>query len=215
MSKEGRPIARLCAVNGRLIKSYLDSLAPRARRRPAMKLHQSLDRQRRALGFGGPANAGPTPRRDRPTVLPFLNGIGKLAELPGQAGQRIPKVENVLNSLHREDVISRDEISRQVGITDPVTMQYADGTLCPMGRGVSPARFKKEFCARVRVARISASYEPEQVAEMLGIPVDTWRRYELRTLLPHHMIPRVCALFSVPLDFFYRQDDQQKEVRRA
>jgi transcriptional regulator with XRE-family HTH domain len=84
-----------------------------------------------------------------------------------------------------------------------------------MGKGVTPARFKKEFCARVRLARLAARYEPEQVAEIIGVPVDTWRRYELRTLLPHHMIPRVAALFGVDVEFFYMQENIGKEVRRA
>lgn len=83
----------------------------------------------------------------------------------------------------------------------------------PTGQ-VTPARFKKEFCARVRLARLSARLEPEQVAEFLEVPVDTYRRYELRTLLPHHMIPKVSYLFGVDLEFFYvpTSDAHQKRA---
>ncbi len=84
-----------------------------------------------------------------------------------------------------------------------------------MGRGVSPARFKKEFCARVRVARIAAGFQPEDVASQIGVPVDTWRRYERRTLLPHHHLPTICALFRVNVDYFYRQDQAAAESKRA
>lgn len=78
---------------------------------------------------------------------------------------------------------------------------------------ISPARFKKEFCSRLRLARISAGMEPEQVAEHLGIAVDTWRRYELRTLLPHHLLPRVSYLFGVDVEFFYTPTGDQQQRR--
>lgn len=155
----------------------------------------------------------PAPRRNGPTVLPLLHGVRELVDLPGKTGERIPEGKQVLNCLHRGTLMPRDNSSRQVGSTCPVPKPEQVGTMSPMGRGTSPARFKKEFCARLRVARIAARYEPEQVADLLGVAVDTWRRYEVRTLLPHHLLPRVCELFGVTVDFFYAQPEQ--ESRRA
>lgn len=89
-------------------------------------------------------------------------------------------------------------------------------TICPMGRGPTKADFKADFCRRVQSARIAAGYnEVREFAGLMGIPFDTYARYENRTLLPHRHIPRFLELTGVSADVLFtgrRSEPQRKAV---
>lgn len=187
-----------------------------------MHSHERIGRNNLATSACSVDDRLPVLRRDLSPKPPSPDRVGHLINLASKNrdlnGLGPKDVENVPDVLHG-DRFTEDRKSRQVGTTRPVPTEVPDGTIRPMGRPtgtVSPARFKKEFCSRLRLARISARMEPEEVAEHMGVAVDTWRRYELRTLLPHHLIPKAAYLFGVDLEFFYvptRGDSQQE--RRA
>jgi transcriptional regulator with XRE-family HTH domain len=64
---------------------------------------------------------------------------------------------------------------------------------------------EEEFTAalieRTRLARELSGFRPEQMAEFLGIKVDTYFKYEYRTPIPRYLIPRFCALCRVSADW--------------
>jgi hypothetical protein len=41
------------------------------------------------------------------------------------------------------------------------------------------------------------------MAEALSIPPGTYTRYETRTMMPHHLIPRFCQLTGVNADWLF------------
>ena len=41
------------------------------------------------------------------------------------------------------------------------------------------------------------------MADALGIPAGTYTRYETRTMMPHHLIPRFCQLTGVNADWLF------------
>lgn len=54
----------------------------------------------------------------------------------------------------------------------------------------TPTQYRKEFAARVRSARIMSSKTQQQLADELGVKLNTYQTWEGRTLLPHqHLIP--------------------------
>lgn len=65
----------------------------------------------------------------------------------------------------------------------------------------SPASYKAAFFKRVRAARMRFTENPPEMAKALGVPRDTYYRYEERTMLPHHLIPRFCELCDVTVDW--------------
>lgn len=58
----------------------------------------------------------------------------------------------------------------------------------------SPAKYRAAFVQRVRAARVLSGKSPADMATLLGVPKDTYHRYETRTLLPHHLIELFCDL---------------------
>lgn len=60
----------------------------------------------------------------------------------------------------------------------------------------TPATWRRAFIERVKAARVSAGITPKQVAEALSVPLDTYKRWEKRALLPHHLIVPFCQAVS-------------------
>ena len=81
-----------------------------------------------------------------------------------------------------KDRMSSDAHAR---MRDNVSMQH---------RGTEPPDYKRLFCERVRNARKSMNLDQAEMATMLGIKPDTYGKYEKRSLLPHHLIPRWCEI---------------------
>lgn len=67
----------------------------------------------------------------------------------------------------------------------------------------SPAAYRAAFFKRVRTARELFSDSPQDMAHALGIPAGTYTRYETRTMLPHHLIPRFCQITGVTAEWLF------------
>ena len=67
----------------------------------------------------------------------------------------------------------------------------------------SPAAYRAAFFRRVRTARELYSDSPQGMAKVLGIPAGTYTRYETRTMLPHHLVPRVCQITGVSTEWLF------------
>ncbi len=74
----------------------------------------------------------------------------------------------------------------------------------PLGRprkAMTPTAYEDSFRRRVRSARALYTEEPKEMARALGVREDTYYRYETRTMLPHHLIPRFCELTGVTVEW--------------
>lgn len=63
-----------------------------------------------------------------------------------------------------------------------------------MRKASTPASFRRDFCQRVRAARINSGRSPAEVAEYLKVEKDTYLRWETRAILPHHLLAPFCEI---------------------
>lgn len=92
-----------------------------------------------------------------------------------------------------------DGLSKKTSTTGPATLHGHSVTLCD----VTPAEFRKAFAGRVRQIRESLGWTRPQAAELMGVSLDAWIKYEKRTPLPHHLIPRFCRATRVDIWFLF------------
>lgn len=68
---------------------------------------------------------------------------------------------------------------------------------------MTPTEFRKAFVGRVRQIRESLGWSPTHMAEMMNVEIESWRKYEKRTPLPHHLIPKFCLLTGVDVWYLF------------
>ena len=68
------------------------------------------------------------------------------------------------------------------------------GKIPDMSKRATPAAFKKAVCKRVMAARIAAGLRHEDIAQALGMSLDSVKRWESRSLIPHDLILPFCQL---------------------
>jgi hypothetical protein len=56
----------------------------------------------------------------------------------------------------------------------------------------TPATYRKQFIDRLRSLRVASGLTPDEIAQRLGVRMDTYQRWEKRTLIPHHLIMPFC-----------------------
>lgn len=61
----------------------------------------------------------------------------------------------------------------------------------------SKAQFNQAFTMRVKEAREARGLTQAQMGEALGMAQDTYKQYEGRSLLPHHLIGRFCIIAQI------------------
>ena len=57
--------------------------------------------------------------------------------------------------------------------------------------------FNSAFCARVQKLRKAKFANADEMARLLGVPAERYRKYETRSPLPPHLIERFAALVGV------------------
>jgi DNA-binding XRE family transcriptional regulator len=86
----------------------------------------------------------------------------------------------------------------------------AIGLPCPVqGGGASPSdtdTFAVTLCARTKALRERAGLLQREIADLLGVPLENWKKYERRSPLPHHLVSAFCDLCRVSADDFFRVD---------
>jgi DNA-binding XRE family transcriptional regulator len=150
--------------------------------------------------------------RYAPALLPFANVPLMHANISGHLGDRLPAIEDIGKVLHR-DKHTRDGLSRQALPNGSVTHGPARGTMCPMGRGTSPAQFKRDFCEKLAAARKLHGYSQSEFAGLMGMTRDRYAKYETRTPLPHHLVPIACDILEIDPGVLY--GIRKQEVRKA
>jgi DNA-binding XRE family transcriptional regulator len=72
-----------------------------------------------------------------------------------------------------------------------------------MGDDPAASEFKRLFIARTALARERADYTQESMAEALGVKQTKYHKYEVRSLMPHYLILRFCALCRITPEWLY------------
>jgi hypothetical protein len=67
----------------------------------------------------------------------------------------------------------------------------------------TPASYRAAFFKRVRTARELYTEDYKVMAHALGTQEGTYYRYETRTMLPHHLVPRFCQITGVSADWLF------------
>jgi hypothetical protein len=146
------------------------------------------------------------PRRIRntATLFPLLDGPAVLADVGRHLRKRVPASENIVNGAHGHQYAS-DELSGQAPPMIPMTREAAVGTISPMGRASTPARFRLEMARRLSSARIVAGYATKkQASDKLGITLDRYEKWETgRTPVPAQYVGPVCELFHVDANYLF------------
>ena len=78
----------------------------------------------------------------------------------------------------------------------------------------TPTTYRNAFVQRVRAARTLAEKNPLEMAQLLGVPKDTYHRYETRTLLPHHLLEFFCQLTGQDLTWLVTGKHHRSEPTR-
>lgn len=71
------------------------------------------------------------------------------------------------------------------------------GHPCPMAEDEGKSAFKQAFIERTARAREEGGFSQAVIAELLGLAQDTYKQYETRSFLPHHLIPRFCMICRI------------------
>jgi hypothetical protein len=94
----------------------------------------------------------------------------------------------------------KDNVSR-----DTLRAAWHDGRMA-----ISPthARFQAEFRKRIRAARLAAGYKkPEDIAALLGIEKEAYKKYETRSMMPHHLMPLFATLVGRNINYLMTGSD--------
>lgn len=60
--------------------------------------------------------------------------------------------------------------------------------------------FNNEYCERVKRFRGETNMSAEEMANLLGIPPDRYRKYESRSPMPVYLIPDFCRIVGCDLE---------------
>ena len=72
--------------------------------------------------------------------------------------------------------------------------------------------FNAQMCARLREIRESmpGKWTAERMATMLGIPAERYRKYEVRSPLPHYLIPRLSAISGCDIAYILTGKNERR-----
>lgn len=103
------------------------------------------------------------------------------------------------------DISSRNASTPRLG-----TLRGQRVTLSRMTR----TAFRKAFCGRVRQIRESLGWSRPAAAELMGVSVDAWIKYETIRPLPHHLIPKFCRATGTDIWYLFT-GEQSRSVPGA
>jgi hypothetical protein len=134
-------------------------------------------------------------RRDA-ALAPFVNG-----------GAFRPKVEGALFNLRRGQgcfghFVSIGQIVQYVKDKMSNARIFFIGTFGDMGQASNEELlFNEALCARTRALRDGKGWTAEQMATVLGVPPDRYRKYENRSPIPHYLVPRLAGICDVTIEY--------------
>ena len=60
--------------------------------------------------------------------------------------------------------------------------------------------FNNEYCGRVKRFREETNMTAAEMAELLDVPPDRYRKYETRSPLPVYLVPKFCRIIGCDLE---------------
>jgi len=133
---------------------------------------------------------------DALSLHPAVDRVLFLIQGGSQSLMSVPNRKYVVKGLHVPLYIP-DYLSVQGRTEKQVTPLFPHLTMQDMyspRKASTPATWRKEFIARVKAARIASKKKPVEVAAELVVSLDTYNRWETRSLLPHHLIVPFCRV---------------------
>jgi len=133
--------------------------------------------------------------------LETADGLAPISEaMASREAQSSISVRNESKSTMRESIRqivlnAKDNLS-----ADALTIQ---GHNVLMSKKPPDSEFKLQFLARTAYAREKAGYTQETMAAALGMDQSKYSKYEIRTVLPHHLVVTFCSLCEVSLAWLY------------
>jgi transcriptional regulator with XRE-family HTH domain len=82
----------------------------------------------------------------------------------------------------------------------------------PMGPGTT--HFYEATRARLREARKAAGYSQAEMAELLDITQHAYEKYETRSPLPLHLVPKFCLATRITIARLLTGEDEKARHRR-
>lgn len=217
MKTKGRSKFSIVQNNGELVAVSLARIRARRNTSPFTHMHRQngISAKVNALTFGGGDNRRPSGIGNAFSLPPFLDGPRALSDVIRHGGEGIPATENLIDGFNHDPLIARDSLSRQVGTMNPVTRATQARTMRPMSKTVTPANFKKEFCLRLKSIRVMRGLNQADLALKIGVPPNTYGKYERRSLPPHYLIPSICEVLGVSPAELYPSIKDKKQSRYA
>lgn len=71
-------------------------------------------------------------------------------------------------------------------------------------KNYTPREYSKAFRARTKLLRESAQLSQSEMARELGVSPVTYPKYESRSLLPHHLVPRFLRITGGTYEYLFR-----------
>ena len=75
--------------------------------------------------------------------------------------------------------------------------------------------FNEQLVARTRKLRIASERTQAEMAALLNISVDRYKKYEKRSPLPHYLVPSFCAILDVSVSFFLTGREERRGQEAA
>jgi hypothetical protein len=72
-----------------------------------------------------------------------------------------------------------------------------------MARGPTESGYKADFLGRVRAAREARYKTQSDLCAVLDIKQPKYGKYEVRSLMPHSLVPRFCLACGVTTDWLF------------
>jgi hypothetical protein len=188
-----------------------------ARPSPLGEVHrqQSVGCKVLAFVFQGRKQRRPVLMRNPLALAPLLDRRSVDPHSRGHFSKRVPNIKDIVERSHMAQY-APDELSGQAPPNIPMTNRRGHRTISPMGRGVTPVKFRAEMAKRLKAARVMARYETQkQAADALGVRVDRYEKWENgRTPVPAQYIGAVCELYDIDANYLF-DVETAKSARRA
>jgi DNA-binding XRE family transcriptional regulator len=97
----------------------------------------------------------------------------------------------------------RDDLSLSQGTTWDGLPANVIARIMPMADDLTPTGLRARLRRRTAELREAHGWTQNEMAAFLGIGVEAYKKYENRSVLPHHLVPVFCRLVGVSIDFFY------------
>lgn len=199
---------KLVARDGSLLE------LPAALKRRSVHRKQVISSQVLSFRLRALDNSRPSALWDAPASLPLLDGPMTFIDGNSHLGDCVPAGKNLVNLFHAP-LIARDDLSRQAVPMIPVTARMLKGTISPMGKGTTPASFKRDLALLLRSARVAAGYSTmEEFAKAMRVSLERYKKWESgRTAIPHEYIPLACQLLNQDANYFFKVEP--KAMRKS